>query len=70
MPKPRVIGLLTGIRVSMRAMHDPAETDVFHECLAYLKRAKVAPLVAATTWIVTGLFIMALRAFDLQRFFD
>ncbi|WP_375310087.1 hypothetical protein WHZ77_23260 [Bradyrhizobium sp. A5] len=70
MPKPLVSGPLTTIRVSMRAMHDPDDPDVSEECLAHLKSFKIAALVAATTWIVMGLFVVAVRAFDLQRFLD
>ncbi|MCG2625538.1 hypothetical protein L6654_02795 [Bradyrhizobium sp. WYCCWR 13023] len=70
MPKPRVVGALAAIRVSMRAMHDPGDPDLSRECLAQLKSFRIAALIAATTWIATGLFIVTLRAFDLQRLFD
>lgn len=70
MPKPRVVGLLTVIRVSMRAMHDSDGADLSRECLTHLKRFKIAALVAATTGILTGLFVLTLRAFDLQKFLD
>ncbi|MCG2672387.1 hypothetical protein ACFPFP_36260 [Bradyrhizobium sp. GCM10023182] len=63
MPKPRVVGALAAIRV----IHDP---DLSRECLAQLKSFRIAALIAATTWIATGLFIVTLRAFDLQRLFD
>ncbi|SFK08054.1 hypothetical protein SAMN04487925_1178 [Bradyrhizobium sp. cf659] len=70
MPKPRVVGPLTAIRVSLRAMHDPDDPDISRECLAHLKNFKIAALVAATTWIVMGLLIVALRAFAPQGFLD
>ena len=70
MPKSGVVGPLTAIRFSMRAMHDPDDPDLSRACLAQLKRFKAAALIAATTWIAVGLFVVALRAFDLQRLFD
>jgi len=69
-PKPRIVGPLTAIRASMRAVHDPDDPAVSQDCLASLKRFKIAALVAATTWVVTGIFILGIRAFDLQRFLD
>lgn len=70
MPKPRTVGPLTAIRVSMRAMHDTDGPDVPLECLENLKRFKIAILIAAATWIAMGLFVLAIRAFDLQKFLD
>lgn len=69
-PKPRVVGPLTAIRASMRGMHDPNDADVADECLAHLKRSKIAALIAVTTWIVGVLSVVVARIFDLQRFLD
>jgi hypothetical protein len=70
MPKRHVVGLLTAIRVSMRGVHDPHDPDVSEECLAHLRRSKIAVLVAAVTWVVMGALVVAVRALDLQRFLD
>jgi hypothetical protein len=65
-PKPAVVGLISGIRASFRSMHDQNDPSVSDECLAYLKRFKVAALVAVATWIITIAFILVIRAAGLQ----
>jgi hypothetical protein len=61
-PKPAVVGLISGIRASFRSMHDPSDPNVSDECLAYLKRSKIAALVAVATSIVMITFILVVRA--------
>jgi hypothetical protein len=43
-------------------MHDASDPNVSDECLAYLKRSKIAALVAVATSIIILAFILVTRA--------
>jgi hypothetical protein len=68
-PRPRTVGLLTGIRSSLRSMHDPNDPNVSDECRAHLKRGMMAGMVAVMAMLLTGVLIVTVRAFGLQHIF-
>jgi hypothetical protein len=65
-PKPRAVGLFTGIRASFRSVHDPRDPKVSDECRAYLRRTKIAAMVAIAAMLLIGILIAVVRAFGLQ----
>jgi hypothetical protein len=66
-PKPRSVGLLTGIRASFQSVHDPRDPKVSDECRAYLRRSKVAAMVAIAAMLLIGILIAVVKAFGLQE---
>ncbi|MEY9129311.1 hypothetical protein ACVIWV_004790 [Bradyrhizobium diazoefficiens] len=69
-PKPHIVGPLTAIRASMRTVHLPYEPALSEACLMYLKRFRIAAMVAAMASILMVAFVVAVRALDLQRHLD
>jgi hypothetical protein len=70
-PKPPVVGLISAIRNSFfPRLHDPRDSGVSEECLAYLQRAKVGATVAAATWVLIIAFVVAVRTLGLNQYLD
>jgi len=69
-PKRPTVGLLTGIRASLKFTHDANDPNVSDKCRRYFRRFKIAAMAAISTLILLAAFILLVRSFGLQEVLD